>query len=75
MLWRFRNEVVHGSTVAEQVTLQLNKLKEKITGYYQAYSVTPSIILARHQYLFTTHTVAERISGSYDSMAAWIRSV
>jgi nitrogen fixation/metabolism regulation signal transduction histidine kinase len=75
MLWRFRNEVVHGSTVAEQVTLQLNKLKEKITGYYQAYSVTPSIILARHQYLFTTHTVAEWISGSYDSMAAWIRSV
>jgi hypothetical protein len=75
MLWRFRNEVVHGSTVAVQVTLQLNKLKEKITEYYQAYSVTPSIVLDRHQYLFITHTVAERISGSYDSMAAWIHSV
>jgi hypothetical protein len=31
--------------------------------------------LARHQFLFTTHTVDQRILGSYDSMAAWIRSV
>jgi hypothetical protein len=50
-------------------------LKAKITEYYQAYSVTPFIVLARHQYLFTTHTVEEWIAGSYDSVAAWIRSV
>jgi hypothetical protein len=33
------------------------------------------MVLARHQFLFTTHTVDQRILGSYDSMAAWIRSV
>ena len=75
MLWRFRNEVVHGATVEEQVNLQLGGLREKIKSFYQSYAVNSSMVLARHQFLFTTHTVDQRILGSYDSMAAWIRSV
>jgi hypothetical protein len=61
--------------VEEQALLQVNRMKEQIAAYYQTYSVTPTMVLARHQALFTTHTVAERMSGSYDSMAAWLRSV
>jgi len=75
MLWRFRNEVVHGATVEEQVNLQLGGLQEKIKSFYQSYAIDSSMVLARHQFLFTTHTVDQRILGSYDSMAAWIRSV
>jgi hypothetical protein len=75
MLWRFRNKVVHGATVEEQVNLQLSSLRNKIASYYQAYTDNPSMVLAHHQFLFTTRSVEERLSGSYDSMSAWTWSV
>jgi hypothetical protein len=75
MLWRFRNGVVHGDTVEEQVALQLSSLHSKIRSYYQAYSENSNMVLARHQILFTSRTVEERVSGTYDTMAAWLRSM
>jgi hypothetical protein len=74
-LWKYRNEVVHGATVEDQVQLQLSQLQEKIVQYYTAYEENPSIVLPRHQIMFTSRTMEERIKTSYDSMAAWICSV
>jgi len=69
-LWKYRNEVVHGATVDDQAQLQLSQLREKIVQHYTAYEENPSIVLPRHQILFTSRTVEERIKTLYDSMAA-----
>jgi hypothetical protein len=74
-LWAFRNEIVHGATVEEQVNRQLDTLRQRITTYYQAYADNPNMILSPHHYLFTSRTLEERLSSPYDIMAAWIRSV
>jgi hypothetical protein len=75
MSCRFWNEVVHGNTVGEQVNLQLQSLRSTITTYFRAYLENPALVLPCHQFLFTTRTEEERLSGSYDSMVAWICSV
>jgi hypothetical protein len=41
ILWRFHNEVVHGSAIEEQTTLQLRALRDKIVSYYHDYSENP----------------------------------
>jgi hypothetical protein len=74
-LWRFRNEVVHGSTVEEQAKLQLQTLNNKLESYYQRYLHNPDIVLARHQFLFTSRSLEDRLKSSYDAKAAWLRSV
>jgi hypothetical protein len=47
----------------------------RIIQFYTSYEENPSIVLPRHQFLFTSRTAEERIKTSCDSMAAWLRSV
>jgi len=75
MLWRFCNEVIHGSTIEEQTTLQLGALWDNIISLYHEYSENPNMILARHRSLFTSRSLEDRLNGSYDTMSAWVRSV
>jgi hypothetical protein len=42
---------------------------------YHNYESNPAFILPRYHYLFTTQTLEDRLKGSYDAMAAWLRSV
>jgi hypothetical protein len=74
-LWKYRNEVVHGATVEEQAQLQLNNLRSQITSFYTAYETNPHLVLPRHQTLFTSRSLEERLGASYDTMSAWLRSV
>jgi hypothetical protein len=74
-LWNNRNEVVHGATVEEQAARQLTQLRNNITTMYHNYESNPAFILPRHHYLFTTRTLEDRLKGSYDTMAAWLRTV
>jgi hypothetical protein len=74
-IWAFRNEIVHGATVEEQVNRQLDTLRQWIANYYRAYADNPNMILPRHHSLFTSRTIEERLSSPYDIMAAWIHSV
>jgi len=74
-LWKFRNEVVHGATIEEQATRQLEQWKAQITQYYTKFHDNPDFVLGRHQFLFQSRSMEERLQASYDTMAAWIRSV
>lgn len=59
----------------EQATQQLDALRHHITNYFQAYTDNPEMVLPRHHVLFTSRTLEDRLSSSYDIMAAWLRSV
>jgi len=74
-LWRFRNGIIHGATVAEQANKQIEQLRTKITNYYETYADNPDIVLPRHASLFTTKSMSDRLQATYDSMTAWLRSV
>ena len=74
-LWKFRNEIVHGATVEAQAARRISTLRDTITMHYEAYATHSTIILPRHQFLFESRPLEERVRGSYDAMAAWIRSV
>jgi hypothetical protein len=74
-LWKFRNEVVHGATIEDQATRQLEQLKAKITQYYTKFYDNPDFVLGRHKFLFQSRSMEERLQASYDTMASWIRSV
>jgi len=74
-VWKYRNEKVHGSTVEEQAQHRLSQLREKIIQFFAHYAANPSCILNRHRSLFTSRSVEEHLSSTYDVMAAWIRSV
>jgi hypothetical protein len=74
-LWKRRNEEVHGATVEEQATRQLAQLRDSITTMYNQFNENQAIILPRYRYLFTSNTLENRLKGSYDTMAAWLRSV
>jgi len=73
--WRYRNTVVHGASVKEQATRRILDLRHQITQHYDNFTTTPNLVLPRHRNLFTTKTLEERIKTTYDSMAAWLRSV
>jgi hypothetical protein len=53
----------------------LTVLHDKATAHYEEYAINPDMVLGRHQSLFTTCTLAERLHSPYDALAAWIRSV
>jgi hypothetical protein len=74
-LWKFWNEVIHGSTIEEQAQQMLTVLHDQATAHYEEYTINPDIVLGRHQSLFTMRTLAERLHSPYDALAAWIRSV
>lgn len=74
-LWKFWNEVVHGATVEEQAARQLASLRHAITTHYQAFDTNPTIILPRLHFLFVSRSLEDRLKGSYDTMATWLRSV
>jgi len=74
-LWTRRNEEVHGATVEEKATRQLAQLRDNITTMHNQFNEKQAIILPRHRYLFTSITLENRLKGSYDNMAAWLRSV
>jgi hypothetical protein len=74
-LWKHRNQIVHGETGKEQARVLQSSIHSQVTQLYCKFQDNPSFILARHQYLFETKTLAERPCMSYDSLSCWLRSV
>jgi hypothetical protein len=74
-VWKVRNEVVHGATVQDQADHLVAALQTTVRDFYAAYRENPQMVLSRHQYLFTSRPLEERLKGSYDITASWIRSV
>ncbi len=42
---------------------------------YDEHQSNPNIILPRHQHLFTSRTLDQRLQHNYDNITCWIRSV
>jgi hypothetical protein len=74
-LWTHRNQIVHGATVEETASRQINQLHEKVKILYQNYQDEPSYILPRHEHLFNQHLLNYRLKQSYDAIMCWIHSV
>jgi hypothetical protein len=50
-------------------------LKDQITQYYTKFYDNPDLVLGRHKFLFLSQSMEKCLQASYDTMAAWIRSV
>jgi hypothetical protein len=74
-LWRHRNEVVHGTTVAEQAQNLIKVVQNSVSDYYDQFSRNNTLIIPRHEYLFTSKTLEQRIMAPYDILSAWLHSV
>jgi hypothetical protein len=61
-LWTFRNQLVHGSTVEETVSTQINLLHGKVTYHYNQYHENTAYILPRHEYLFTQCSLEDHLN-------------
>jgi hypothetical protein len=74
-LWTHRNTVVHGATdqeVAEKIRAEFTA---KVTSLYAEYKANHNIILPKHKYVFTRHTLEKRLRLDIDSIQCWLRSV
>jgi hypothetical protein len=74
-IWGYRNTVVHGATDKEQADKIKEQTATKVRDFYTKFRSTPSFILQRHHYLFTSRTLSQRLKLDIDSMVCWIRSV
>jgi hypothetical protein len=74
-MWAHRNAIVHGIDSEEAATRILTGLRDQVHQHYQSFSVDAGYVLVRHQYLFTSRTLEQRLSMSYDYVTCWLRSV
>lgn len=74
-IWGYRNTVVHGATDQEKADKIIEQTATKVREFYSKFTTTPTFILQRHHYLFTSRTLSQRLKLDIDSMNCWIRSV
>jgi hypothetical protein len=74
-MWKHRNTIVHGTDAQHSAEIILQELRQQIQLLYQDYHDNPHIILPRHNYLFTSRTLTQRMKYSYDHLHCWICSV
>lgn len=74
-MWNNRNSIVHGKDAETAATRILQDLYQQVRTLYEEYQSNPNIILSRHQHLFTSRTLNQRLQHSYDNITCWIRSV
>jgi hypothetical protein len=75
LMWKHRNQIVHGETVEDQAAVILQQLHDKAQAYYASYQEDNNFVLPRHQHLFTHRTLEQHLRLSFDHLACWIRSV
>ncbi len=74
-MWNYRNQLVHGASVEENVNIIRAQLHSAVSDHYAASADNPDYVLPRHSYLFTTRTQAQRLQYSHDNIRCWLRSV
>jgi hypothetical protein len=74
-IWHHQNALVHGADAAASAQSILNGLRDRVRAHYHAYQECSGYVLARHQYLFMSRTLDQRLSVSYDYLNCWLRSV
>jgi hypothetical protein len=74
-MWNHRNAIVHGADAEETTQRILIGLRDQVHQHYSSFSDDAGYVLARHRYLFTSRTLEQRLSMSYDYVNCWLRSV
>jgi len=74
-LWLHRNTLVHGADAEESPQHILTGLRDQVRQHYFAFNAEEGYVLARHHYLFTSRTLEQRLSLSYNYVSCWLRSV
>jgi len=74
-LWHHRNTVIHGTSAEASAQLILTGLRDQVRHHYSMFLADNGYVLARHQYLFTSRTLDQRLSLSYDHLNCWLRSI
>jgi hypothetical protein len=65
-IWGYRNTVVHGATDKEKADKIIEQTTTKVREFYTKFHSTPSFILQRHHYLFTSLTLPQRLKLDID---------
>ncbi len=71
-MWNNRNGIVHGKDAETTATRILHYLHQQACILYDEYQSNPNIILTRHQHLFTSRTLDQRLQHNYDNITCWI---
>jgi hypothetical protein len=74
-IWEHRNQVVHGTTNQEKAAKIKQSIDQQVRDLYSSFQNNPNFILTRHQYLFTSKSLEQRLKLDIDSITCWIRSV
>jgi hypothetical protein len=74
-LWKLRNSIVHGSTIAERQEKILSDLRLRVTEEYNSYEQDPFIVSPQFNSLFRKKSLEDRLRMGCDSLSSWLRSV
>jgi hypothetical protein len=74
-MWKYRNTVVHGTTLREKYQKCKDQIEDTVWSLYRQFEADPNTLLPRHHYLFTSLPLPCRISQPYDNTVCWIRSL
>jgi hypothetical protein len=69
------NAIVHGADAEETAQRILMGLRDQVHQHYSSFSEDAGYVLARHRHLFTSRTLEQQLSMSYDYVNCWLRSV
>jgi hypothetical protein len=74
-LWVHCNGILHGHTIKETESRELEALQLQITTAYDEYSKDTFIIPNHQRFLFTSRSLQHRLKMGIDSKKCWLRSV
>jgi uncharacterized protein YfcZ (UPF0381/DUF406 family) len=70
-----QQEFKSNMTALTQAIRELEQLRTQIKQHYDSYTTNSGYVLPRHAYLFTHHSLSQRLQLSYDGMKCWLHSV
>jgi hypothetical protein len=73
--WAYRNKLVHKSSENSASNHIINILCARVREEFTAHTDNNNIISPRHQHLFTTKSLDQRILVQEDNLQCWLRSV
>jgi len=74
-LWHHRNTVIHGTSAEASAQIILTGLRDQVRHHYSMFLADNGYVLARHRYLFTSRSLEQCLSLSYDHLNCWLRSI
>ncbi len=74
-LWTYRNGVVHGATVEEEILRDREKLGQQVDDAFNQFQRDPFIVSPQFSFLFTKKSKDDRKRMDRDAISSWLRTV